>query len=64
MELNLQERDLKGGLGVDGRSILEWILKKYVSIQGIGLIRLRIGLLENPCECGIEPPGSISDGVS
>ena len=30
----------------------------------IGLIRLRIGLLESPCHCGIEPPGSISHGVS
>ena len=26
--LNLQERDLYGGLGVDGRTILEWTLKK------------------------------------
>ena len=23
-----------------------------------------MGLLESPCECGIEPPGSISHGVS
>ena len=23
-----------------------------------------LGLLEGPCECGIEPPGSISHGVS
>ena len=30
-------------------------LKKYISIQGIELIRLRIG---SPCECCIEPPGS------
>ena len=30
-------------------------------MQGIGLIRLKI--LEVPCECGIEPPGSISHGV-
>ena len=36
--------------------ILEWILKKYVSIRGIGL-------LEGPCECGIDTPGSISHGV-
>ena len=28
-------------------------------MRGIGLIRLRIGLLESPCECGIEPPDSI-----
>ena len=26
--LNLQERDIWGGLGVDGRTILEWILKR------------------------------------
>ena len=26
--VNLQERDLWGGLGVDGRTILEWILKR------------------------------------
>ena len=26
--LNLQESDLCEGLGVDGRAILEWILKK------------------------------------
>ena len=25
---NLQERDLWGGLGVDGRTILEWTLKR------------------------------------
>ena len=27
-EVNLQERDLWGGLGVDGRTILEWTLKR------------------------------------
>ena len=26
--VNLQERDLKGGPGVDGRTILEWTLKR------------------------------------
>jgi hypothetical protein len=26
--VNLQERDLWGGLGVDGRTILEWTLKR------------------------------------
>jgi hypothetical protein len=46
--LNLQERDLLEGLGVDGRTILEWILKKYVSIRGTGLIRLRIGIIGEP----------------
>ena len=46
--LNLQERELWGGLGVDGRTILEWTLKRSVSIRGIGLIRLRIGIIEEP----------------
>ena len=50
--------------GIDGRSILEWILKKYVSIRMIGLIRLRMGLFESPCECEVEPPGPISHEVS
>ena len=27
-QVNLQERDLWGGLGVDGRTILEWTLKR------------------------------------
>ena len=33
---------------VDGRTILEWTLNKLVSIQGIGLIRLRIGIIGEP----------------
>jgi hypothetical protein len=36
------------GLGVDGGTILEWILKKWVSIRGIGLIRLRIRIMGEP----------------
>ena len=35
-------------LGVDGRTILEWILKKQISIRGIGMIRLRIGIIGEP----------------
>ena len=31
---------------------------------GVGLIWFRIGIIGEPCECGIEPPGSISNGVS
>ena len=27
-QVNLQERDLWGGLGVDGRTILEWTFKR------------------------------------
>ena len=53
-----------GGLGVDGRKILEWILKKQVSIRGVGLIWLRIGIIGEPFECGSEPPCSISHGDS
>ena len=34
--------------------------QKYLSIRGIKLIRLRIGVLETPSECGIETPGSIT----
>ena len=51
-------------ISINGRTILEWILKKLVSIRGIGLIRLRIGAIGIPRECGIEPLGSISHGVS
>ena len=46
--MKLHERDLWGGLGVDGRTILEWTLKRYVSMRGIGLIRLRIGIIGEP----------------
>ena len=37
-----------GRAGHDGRTILEWILKKYVSICGIALIQLRIGIIGEP----------------
>ena len=32
------------------RSLREWML-----LERIGLIQLRIGILESPCECSIEP---------
>ena len=35
-----------GRPSIDGSTILEWILKKLVSIEGIGLILLRIGIIE------------------
>ena len=38
-------------------NILEWILEKWVSIQGIGLIRLRMRIIAEPLD-------SISNGVS
>ena len=41
-------RDLQEGLGVEGRTILEWILKKWVSIREIWLIQLRIGITGDP----------------
>ena len=41
-------RDLWEGLGVDGRTILEWTLKRLVSMRVIGLIRLRIGIIGEP----------------
>ena len=44
-----------------GRTILEWIIQKWVSIPGI---RLRVWAIGKPCESGIELSGSISHGVS
>ena len=37
-----------GSIGIDGRTILEWILKKYISIRGIELNRLSIGIIRGP----------------
>jgi hypothetical protein len=39
--VNLQEI----GLGVDGRTILEWVLKKWMTIWENGLIQLSIGII-------------------
>ena len=33
---------------LDGSTVLEWVLKKYVPIRGIGLIRLRIAIIGGP----------------
>ena len=46
------------------KKILEWILKKWVSIRGTGLIRLRYVITGSLCESGIEPPGSISNELN
>ena len=43
-----QARDLQEGLGVAGRAILEWILKKEISIRGIGSISLWMGITGEP----------------
>ena len=65
-QVNLQERQAyhQGALGVDGRTILEWTLKKQVSIREIGLIRLCIGIIGDPCKCSVETLGSISHRVN
>ena len=39
---------LLGRPGLDRGTILGWTLKKYVSIRGTGLIRLRIGIIGEP----------------
>ena len=38
-----QEINLQKDLGVDGKTTLEKILNKWVSIRGIGLIRFKTG---------------------
>ena len=49
-------------LEVDARTILEWILRKWVSMRGNGLMRLRIDY-QSPCVYGIELPASVNHGV-
>ena len=51
------------GQGLDGRTILEQILKKQMSVQGIELIRLRIGITGEPFESNIELQGPLSHGA-
>ena len=48
MEENLQERDHLEGPGIDGRIMLEFILKKYTSMLEIGQIWWRIRVTEEP----------------
>jgi hypothetical protein len=40
--VNLKERDIKEGLGVDGRRV------DHKEIRDIGLIRLKIGIIGDP----------------
>ena len=47
-KINLQVRDLYEGLRVDGSIMLEWILKKWVSVQKTVLIWLWIGIIGEP----------------
>ena len=52
-EICVNTRNWKDALrkgSVDGRKISEWILKKYVSIGGIGLIWHRIEITGEPLQ--------------
>jgi len=51
-----------GDIGVDGRTILNWIFGKCYGETWTGLIRLRIGQMAGTCECGNEPSGFIKFG--
>ena len=42
------ERDLEGYVDADGKTLLKWLIKKQVSIRGIGLIRLLTGIIGEP----------------
>jgi hypothetical protein len=44
----VQEIYFYDGLRVDGRTILEYILHKQVLLRGVHLIRLKIGVIEEP----------------
>jgi hypothetical protein len=50
--LEMLGRRWEDNIGVD--------LKEIGMNKGNGLIRLRIRIIGEPCECGNEPPGSIS----
>ena len=41
-------KKLLGSPRLNGRTILEWMLKKWVSLRGIRLIRLRIEIIGKP----------------
>ena len=58
--LNLQERDHWGGLGVYWEDSIRTDLKEI----GIDMRNLVASAQDSSCEWWIEPPGSISHGVS
>ena len=61
-QVNLQERNHQGGLGVDGRTILEWngSYRNRYQYEELGCFGSGQGLLESPCGSGTESQGSIS----
>jgi hypothetical protein len=59
---NLKGRDYSEDLGIDGKIILEWILRKLEGKVWTVCIWLRIGTSGGLCKHGNEPSGSIKDG--
>ena len=45
---DVHESDFQEGLGIDGRTELEWIFKIQVLMRGIVLIRHRTGIIGDP----------------
>jgi hypothetical protein len=45
---NVKERDCFGELGVDGRSVLKWVINKLEGRLWTGLIRLKLGTSGEP----------------
>ena len=54
-----RERDYFEDLGVDGRIILKWIVKKKDGEAKTGLLWLRTGTVTGTCKCGDELPDFI-----
>jgi len=59
---NLREREHLGDTGVDGRTILRWIFRKWNVGVGTGSSWLRIRKVVGTCKCSNEPSGSTKCG--